>query len=205
MPSKSVITIAMTDGAHAGEIARAAAERLGYRYVNTQIIDFAAEQAGVDPKTIAAVEHTKPLIARIMQSLAISSPDAQLTNNWAPLLDERPEYTALIKDVVRAVANEGKVVIGAHGASISLAGMPGLLRVFITASHDARVTRVASEQRVSLGDARKQVQNSDRERKAYFERFFNLGAEHPTHYDLVINTELLPMEAAVKVIAAAAE
>jgi CMP/dCMP kinase len=205
MPSKSVITIAMTDGACAEEVARGAAQRLGYRYVNDQVIDRAAEQAGVDAKTLAAVEHSEPLVARILRGLALGfAADPTAVYVPVPVSDERPAYRALIQDVVRAVAAEGNVVIGAHGASVTLAGTPRLLRVFLTAPIETRIARVAAERNLSAAEARKEVEHTDRERKGYFERFFKLSAEQPTHYDLVVNTEVLSAETAVGLIATAA-
>lgn len=204
MPSKSVVTVAMTDGAFAEEVAREAAKRLGYRYVDNEILDKAAELAGVDAKSIAEVEHTQPLVQRILRSLASMPMDVGGYVAAEFVMDESVAYRGLIQDVVRSVAADGHVVIGAHAASVTLAGMPGLLRVFVTAPGDVRASRIASARGCSAADARKQVEHTDRERQAYFDRFFHMGAERPTHYDLVVNTEVLAPEAAAGLIVTAA-
>lgn len=204
MPSKTVITIAMTDGAFAEEIAREVATRLGYRYINNEILDAAAEEAGVDAKTVAAVEHSESLIGRVMRSLASSPMEMGGYFSAEMVIDQTPGYRQLIQSVVRSIATEGQVVIGAHGASMSLAGSAGLLRVLVTAALETRVTRVAAERNISPADARKAVETTDRERKGYLERFFHIKNELPTHYDLVVNTEVLSVEAAAGLIASAA-
>ena len=204
MPSKSVITIAMTVGSRGEEVARDVAARLGYRYLNNEILDRAAEQAGVEATTIAAVEHSEPLVARIMRSLASLPMELGGYLSEELLVDETPTYRALIQSVVRSIAMEGKVVIAAHAAGISLAGTPELLRVFVTAPVETRITRVAAEQGISAVDARKAVAHSDHERERYFERFFHLSAELPTHYDLVGNTEVLSVETFAALIIGAA-
>lgn len=204
MANATVVTFAWTDGAEAEPIARAVARRLGFRYVNNEIIDRAAQQAGADSKAVASVEHRQPLLSRIMRAIAIAG-DAEVGVYDEAAADHSPEYRALIQEVVRQVASEGRVVIGTHGAGMRLAGTPGVLRVFVTASTETRVARVASERGISTAEARKEVEHGDHERKAYFERFFKVGHELPTHYDFVINTDVLPGDAVVGLITAAAE
>jgi shikimate kinase len=201
MSNPTVFTFAWTDGARAEAIARAAAARLGYRYVSDEIVARAAELAGVDAADIASAEHRETLATRIMRSLsAIPSPDFASAGAFS--LDRGPEYRALIQNVVDQLATEGSVVIGSHGAGMRLRGTPGTFRVFVTASPESRVARVAEERGLAEEAARKEVENTDRERKAFFERFFHLGAELPTHYDLVINTDALTVEQAVAIVVA---
>ena len=198
-----VLTVAFTDGAHAEAIGRAAAKRLDFRYVNDEVLDLAAAAAGVGTREVASVEQSESLIARIVRSLGnIPSPELGITAN-AMLSDTAPEYRAMIQEVVRRLADEGNVVIGAHGAGVSLAGTPGLLRVFITAPMETRIARVASERNVDEKSARHEVEHTDRERKAYFDRFFRVR-EEPALYDLVVNTGVLSEERAVAAILGAA-
>jgi len=53
-------------------------------------------------------------------------------------------------------------------------------------------------------DAEKAIRDSDRDRRDYFKRFHQISDEQPTDYDLVINTEALTPELAVRAIVAAA-
>jgi ribosomal protein L18 len=48
-----VVTIAMTTGARAEQVGRLVAERLGFQYINDEIIDRAAEHAGVSRQDVA--------------------------------------------------------------------------------------------------------------------------------------------------------
>lgn len=201
MSVPTVFTFAWTDGSHAEAIARATADRLGYRYVNDEIIDRAAELAGVDAAAIASAEHRESLATRILRSLsAVQSPEFGSLAEYG--LDRSPGYRAVIQHVIQQMAEEGTVVIGAHGSGVKLRGMPGTFRVFITASPETRVARVAEEQGISAEAARKQVENTDRERKAFFERFFDIRSEAPTHYDLVVNTDSLTVDDAVRIVMA---
>lgn len=61
-----VICISRFLGAGGEEIGRSFAGKLGFRYVDDEIIARAAERAGVDPETVEQVEHTPGLALRIL-------------------------------------------------------------------------------------------------------------------------------------------
>jgi cytidylate kinase len=200
-----VVTIALTTGARAEQIGRLVAEHLGFRYVNDEIIDRAAEQAGVSRQAVAEVEQSPTLITRIMNSLA-----AGMAAEWSGRsltgeeIDPSASYRRLIQAVIREVAAKRKAVILAHGASILLASSPGVLRVLVTASPSTRVARVATESGQDERQAKREIERADGERRAFFKRFYDLDQELETHYDLVINTDVLAPEAAARLIAYAA-
>jgi cytidylate kinase len=50
----------------------------------------------------------------------------------------------------------------------------------------------------------KSIKESDTARADYLRRFYNVSAELPTHYDPVINTDVLGIEQAAELIAHAA-
>ena len=54
------------------------------------------------------------------------------------------------------------------------------------------------------GEVAKFVNDSDAGRAAYFERFYGIEQEMPTHYDLVLNTDVLTVEDAAEVVLSAA-
>lgn len=201
-----VVTIAFTDGARAEEIGRRVATDLGFRYVDDQIVERAAEMAGVTAAEVAAVEHSQPLIGRILAALAMS---AAMDPSGAGVValaeaDPSPAYRALIREVILQTAGEGDVVIVAHGAGVLLAGMPGVVRVFVTASSEVRTARIAGEQHCSAKEAARIVEKTDRERAAYLQRFYGVSREQPTQYDLVLNTDRLAADDAARIIAFAA-
>ena len=207
MASCQVITVAMSDGADAEEIGREAAKQLGFRYINDEVVYAAAEKANVGPEEVESVEHTKSLVDRIFAALgSLSLADgSQLPPDWAfdrPAggRDESILYRNLIREVLWETGIAGKVVIGAHAASIQLAGMAGLLRVFVTGSPEKRAERYGSTKLVLPEDAKKHIEHGDHERQAYLRRFYDMHQELPTHYDLVVNTDVLPAAAAVQAI-----
>ncbi len=199
-----VICISRSLGAGGEEIGRTVAKELRFRYADEEIIIRAAEKAGVSPESVAKAEHTPGVIARILESMARTPMDLEVASAYAMTPHTLPGYEGLIEAVIRETASEGKVVIVAHGASIPLAGMRGLLRVLVTASPAARIARLAREANLAEGEAKKAIRESDRQRREYLRRFYNVPHELPTHYDLVVNTEFIALPQAAQVVLSAA-
>jgi cytidylate kinase len=199
-----VVCISKSLGAGGEEIGRMVANKLGFRYTDREIILRAAEKAGVSAESAAQAEHTPGLITRILESFS-SNPGPVVWWSYEALPSHAlPAYQGLFEEVILETANRGNVVIVAHGASIPLASIGGLLRVLVTASPRVRAERLSSEANLSASEARKAVADSDRQRREFLRRFYNIRQELPTHYDLVINTDVLtPSQAARLVVSAA--
>lgn len=200
-----VICISRFLGAGGEEIGRSVAGKLGFRYVDDEIIARAAEKAGVDPETVEQVEHAPGLALRILAGTAKLVADVQPWTAYLALLAETsPSYQQLIEQVIRETANAGDVVIVAHSASIPLAGMNGLLRALVTGTPARRAGRLAREAGLGEREAKKAIQDSDRQRRDYLRRFYAVHQELPLHYDLVVNTDALAPAPAAQVVLAAA-
>ena len=200
-----VVTISRTLGAGGEEIGFAAAMELGFRYADEEIILRSAEKAGVSPQTVAAAEHSPGLIARILEGMA-RTPPAPEGSGYTGWVGEPPlGYEELIERVIRETAAEGGVVIVAHAASFPLTGTEGVFRVLITAPHEVRTARLMRDAGMAEKDARKAIEESDRQRREYFRRFYGVREELPVHYDLVLNTDNLPISAAAELLITAAK
>jgi cytidylate kinase len=212
-----VVCISRAIAAGGEGIGETVAERLGFVYVDEQIITRAAQLAQVDPKLIAAAEHQKPLLQRLIDRLALAhSSIGPTTAGGAPTdgftaaqqdgyQGTEEDFRAFIRAAIHEVAEAGRAVIVAHAASMALTGFDGILRVLVTGSPDIRAARLAAARAINIEDAVTAVEESDRQRRHYFERFYNISEELPTHYDVVINTDVLTAERAVDIIIVAAQ
>ena len=197
-----VICISRTFAAGGEDVGRRVAEALGFRYVDEEIVEIAAEKAGLDPETVADAEKRRTLAMQLLDGLAWSA-SATMTPTFRPSAFTGEAEAALIRTVIGETAERGDAVIVAHAASIALAGRAGVLRVLVTAPPEVRGRRAAENTGVDEVAGAKLVRDSDRDRAAYLKRFYGLAAELPTHYDLVVNSEFLsPEEAAALVVQA---
>jgi cytidylate kinase len=212
-----VVCISRTSAAGGENVGQAVAQGLRFRYVDEQIIERAAQQAQVTPALGAKAEHRQPLLQRLLEnippgaelagivSLSTGVPvDAFVASPGPPRIDTA-ELRAMIQAAIHEVAGAGQAVIVAHAASMALANTEGVLRVLVTASTQTRAHRMADLERIVSEEAARRIAASDRERHEYFKRFYKLQQELPTHYDLVINTDVLTTAQAAAVIVAAAQ
>ena len=211
-----VVCISLTTAALGEQIGSLVAERLSFRYVDEQVIERAAQLAQVDPKLVEAVEHRQPLLRRLMEKLAAArdlvGPALAVGAPVFAVFQERQGYRAkpddlrlLIRAAIHQLASDGHAVIVAHAASMMLATRTDVVRVQVTASAETRARRLAAAQGIASDAAAEAIAISDRNRRDYFRRFYDLAQEQPTHYDLVVNTDVLTPEEAAEVIVCAAQ
>jgi CMP/dCMP kinase len=211
-----VVCISRTHAALGEAVGALVAERLDFRYVDEQVITQAARLAQVDPKLVAAVEQRQPLLHGLIDKLAAARHlvgPATLALGF-PVFAAASEHSGyhatpddlrlLIQAAIHAIADHGRAVIVAHAASMTLAERTDVVRVLVTASAETRAGRLVAAEGIAPEAAAAAVAASDRDRQDYFRRFHQVAHEMPTHYDVVVNTDLLAPEAAADVIVSAA-
>jgi cytidylate kinase len=210
--ARRIICVSHLTGAEGEAVARAVAERLGFRYLDEEIIETAAEWVDLDPSVVGAVERRKSLLGRIGEAIRTepvpSRPDASVQRpSGATAVREKPsdeDLRQLIRDAIKDVADEKDVVIASHGAAMVLAGRDDTLRVLVTAPQTTRARRIADTRKLDERQAEKVLADEDASRADYLKRFHNIERELPTHYDMVVNTHALAPGRAAELIALAA-
>jgi cytidylate kinase len=204
----SVLCVSHATGSGGDEIGKQVAERLGYLYVDEEIVARAAAEGGLDPGDIADEERRKSFAARFLETLAEGGGDAWTLGAPAAATmagSLRPaEIRDLIRETVAQTAARGNVVIVAHAASFALEAGPRTLRVLVTASPAVRAERIAATEGLDEAQAERAIKDSDAGRRDYLKRFYSVDQESPTDYDLVVNTDHLSLEQAAEIVLRAA-
>lgn len=192
-------------GAGGEEVGRLVAERLGYRYVNEEIVAAAAAKAGLDAEAVADAERRRSFIRRLLEGA--SAGDAVETYAFGGFVAATgtEDLRGVIRETIEEAAAQGDVVIVAHAASFALAGRPDVLRIFVTAPAPTRAERSAQAEGLESKEAAKAIKDSDKARADYLRRFYEIDDELPTHYDLVVSTDVLSVEQAAEIVAHAAQ
>jgi uncharacterized protein len=203
---RRVVCIARTDGAAGEEVGRLVADRLGFVYVDAEIVAHAAARGGLDPAVVADAERRRSLIRRVLDALAETGEGGFGGFGPAVATNEpsEEEVRVLIREAIAETVERSRVVIAGHGASQMLEAGHAYLRVFVTASRATRAARLADSEQIDLARAERLIKDSDASRAHYLRRFYGLADEAPTNYDLVLNTDTLSPEAAAALISQAA-
>jgi cytidylate kinase len=202
-----VVCISRALGAGGEEVGRLVADRLGFVYVDEEIVSRTAAKAGIDAASVADEEQRTSLVARMLQALGQSGAESLAVGGGPPpRLDDEPTGEALrvlIRETISQTAAQGKVVIVAHAASYAVSAGDDSLRVLVTASPETRAKRLAESQGLDESGGARAVKDSDAARRDYLKRFYGVE-EAPTHYDLVVNTDVLSFDRAAELVAVAA-
>lgn len=204
-----IITLARQLGSGGGQVGELVAQRLGFVYVDREILRRAAEQAGVDAATLEDTDERRPSILELMSSAIVGYqlplvPEYMPPDVLLPATPSRDAYRRLIEDVMRDVASRGNAVIVGRGGQVILKNVQPALHVFIYAPFETRVRRIAERDGISEAEARNRARESDRNRSGYLKTYYGAEWQDPGLYDLVLNTGRFSLEESVDLVVAAA-
>jgi cytidylate kinase len=206
--TRTVVCISHSSGAGGEEVGRLVAERLGFLCVDEEIVARAAVKGGIDAAEVADEERRKSLAVRVLNAMARGGGDAWAFGGSVPLRSgeelDSDDIQALIRETIEQTAARGNAVIVAHAASHAISPGPAVLRVLVTASPHTRAARVSDAEGLDQADTARALKDSDAGRADYLKRFYDVGEELPTHYDLVFNTDSLTIERVAELVAEAA-
>lgn len=180
-----VITISRQLGSLGFQVGKATAELLGYRLVWRDLINQAAILAGAPEVALAMFDEFNLL-------------------GIEPTAQQFKDYIRVVNQVIREMANEGRIIIIGRAGQVLLRDDPRVLHVRVIAPPAVRMARVAGFRGVTPDAAKAQIQASDRSRKNYLRRFYQVNWDDPVLYDLVINTGQITINTAAETICHAA-
>jgi cytidylate kinase len=217
-----MITVSRQMASEGCKIAAEVAAMLGFRLVDREIIHRAAEEAGVPKIALQeiAFEGRRDLADRILRAVNAMPPVPSTAETWrretaasvrrpfggifSPAV---PSFTVTLKDyidmvgmVIRDLAREGNVVIAGRGGQVLLRDMPRALHVQIVAPYQQRVIVLAERDGISQEEAARRVKASDQARRDYMRRYHRVDWLDPILYDMVINTNKIPISLAASMI-----
>jgi len=177
-----VITISRTLGSGGSEVGRLLARRLRYRYFDREELEKVARRhkylrADVD----VLDEKSVPLFDSLF-------------------LDKPKEYLSFLHDAICDAAEEDNLVLVGRGGQAILRDLTTAFHVRLDAPLDIRVSRVMERLGLDEAQARKRIKDEDNERARFVEQAFGVDWADPTQYHIVVNTGLMDLETAAKVI-----
>lgn len=112
------------------------------------------------------------------------------------------DYLRHLMKVVGTIARHGRAVIVGRGGNF-IVPADKQFGVRVVCPLEERVKNVARAFGVPLEEARQRVIRRESRRRAFVRQSFNADISDPLHYDMVINTGRIPMEAAVHAVVCA--
>jgi cytidylate kinase len=194
------VTISREYGSGGGEIAARLAGKLGWQLVDHEIVQRVAQQLNISLAEAEEVdERGESTVSYILSSLRAVHPTMFAATPDPTMLDRQAIVEAL-QTVVEAAANREHVVIVGRGSQIVLKGKRDVLHVRIVAPLEKRIAYVMRREGLNQDDARSRIQMKEHDRQRYLQAEYQERADNAVLYDIIVNTAVLDLDAAVELI-----
>ena len=177
----SAISISRQMGSRGDELAQQIAEKLQWQCISREVINQAAQAAGVPQMALAEIDELNIF-------------------NLRPSIEERQAYQRQVERIIHDLAKKGQVVIVGRGGQIILQEQPSVLHVRIVAPLEVRIAWLQEARHVSVEATKSRLAKSDRTRIDYLWRNYGQHLDDPTLYHLIVNTGRLELSQAVNLV-----
>ena len=180
------ITISEMIGTNGEKIARKVAEELKYTFYGTKELFEAADTMGSLSDIKKLDEKAPALLER--------------------LFSEKPKiYLDRLQSVIYELAKKGNAVFFGRGGKFLLQSFDCAFHILVTGSMEKRIQRVMEEKGVGREVAEKIINRSDHDKRGFIRFAYDEDWLNSQLYDLLLNTDKLSPDSAVKIILDAAK
>jgi cytidylate kinase len=183
-----VITISREPGSGGSEIARRLAKALDMDLIGAQIIQHVADSAKMSRRVIEALDEKEVTFRETLLS--------SLFGEYRPWPGE---YLQHLTRVIGTIGVFGNVVIVGRGANHVLPPEKAF-KARIIAPLEYRIKHFMEDRGYTRAEAEQYVIKTENDRKAFVRKFFNVDVAEPRHYDIIINTGTMTLDAATTII-----
>ena len=185
----TIVTVEREYGSGGNEIAKLLSERLGWKLWDQLLTEEIARLAQC-PKAVVEVreERTDPLYYRLFKSFLRGSYEGSINAHKLKLVDSE-SILRITERVVLHAASKGNCVIVGRGSQYFLENRPDTLRTFLYAPREDKVQRLMSRGKAEQ-EARELVENVDRERGDFIQKYFQVEWPTRSMYHVMINTSV---------------
>ncbi len=203
MTTSTIYTFEREFGSGGHIVGERLANKLGIPFYDSQIVDLAAKNAGVNRKLFEGYDE-KPtnsfLYSLVMGTYTTMNPVSQTPN-----LNISDRLFAEEADIIREAADKGPCVIVGRCSSYILRDRPNVVRTFITADLKTRVEHAINDLGMSPNRIEDEICKRDKKRSNYFNYYSGQKWENASSYDLTISTSKVGYDGAVDMILAFGE
>lgn len=183
----AIITISHQMGAGGSEIGMGLAQRLGYHYVDQELLQDAVRRYGLIEEKLSHLDESKPTLFERFDA-------------------ETRHYITILQTTLLEFAETDNAVLMGRGGQWLLRGIPHVLRVRVIAPFEHRVRQWIKRTAEVGGEAPNQraaadlLRRDDSEKAGRMRYLYEVDIADPALYDMVVNSEKLRNEAAVEMI-----
>jgi|ERR1700677_18889 cytidylate kinase len=203
------VTISAGYGAGGSIIAPEVARQLGLPLLNRAISSRVAAQLRVSVQEAEGGVIRRSMSGRFLAVLAPlaggvlgAGTDCAPPEAAVPPPDDAAFFRDQAETIMRNALVTGAVILGRAGGT-AFRDEPGVVRVRLFGTAEARIAQAARIEHVDVATARQRLPEVDRARAQYVRRLYGVDIDDPDLYHLQIDSTALPLDACVSLIVAA--
>jgi cytidylate kinase len=199
MSENIIVTIARQCGSGGREIGELLAQRTGMVYHDKSLINLAAEKSGMNPEILKnADEKATP---SFLYSIAVGAIGMVPFSHGMPYdTPVNDKLFVLQSEIIEEETKKYPCIFVGRCADFILREHSKLVRVFIYASPEKRIERIAKTNEVDEVEAKNLMNKIDKKRANYYNYYTSQKWGKSENYDLMIDTTKIGIEGAVELI-----
>lgn len=191
--NKLIINVGRQFGSGGRLVAQSLGKKLGIKVYDQELITKAAEESGFSKDLFAKSDEKRNLFALssfIVDVGRFGSADNYMNDN---------QLFVIQSNVIRSIADKESAIFIGRCADYILRDRP-CLDVFVTATEEVRIKRVASRMNISPEQAQAMMRKQDRTRETYYNYFTFGNWGVASNYDLCVDSSILGIDGTADMI-----
>ncbi len=196
---KTIITVSREFGSGGRSIGKLVAQRLGYEFYDSALVNEVAKRCGFSPRFIEENGEYASARSSLLFSLATASqPTLDSVSMFDKLYIEQCKF-------IEELAQKGSCVIVGRCADYILRDRKDCLHVFIHADMESRARRIVERYGEKDKSPEKRLIEKDQKRKVYYKNYTGRSWGQAQNYDLCLDSGTLGVELCSELIVQAAQ
>jgi cytidylate kinase len=194
----AVITISRQFGSGGKTIGKMIADRMGYTFADSDILQEIAKEANVSQQWVESFEkEAGTKLSRIISSMVSQRWLDRILKDERGYLDERIYLDYLVL-IIAKMADEGDVVILGRGSQYILNDHPDAFHILLIDEIENRIKFLMKHYDINEKRATRIINNEDKRRMGLYSKLGKKDYDSPSLYHLVINMSRFSLEKAAK-------
>ena len=196
----AVITISRQFGSGGKTLGKMIADRMGYTFADSDILQEIAKEANVSPDWVESFEkEAGTKLSRIISSMVSQRWLDRILKDERGYLDEQIYLDYLVL-IIAKMADEGDTVILGRGSQYILDDHPDAFHVLLIDEIENRIKFMMEHYDMNEKRAARVVNNEDKRRMGLYSKLGKKDYDSPSLYHLVLNMSRFSLEGAAKLV-----
>ncbi len=190
--TNTIITIGRQYGSAGREIGYKVADELGIKLYDKEMLDRAAKESGICQELFET--HDEKPTNSFLYSLVMDTYSLEYTSGSYTDMPINHKVFLAQFDAIKKIADEGPCILVGRCADYALEEYENVVRLFIYADLDVRISRIARIYDLTDAKAKDLILKTDKKRSSYYNYYSNKKWGAADSYDFCLNSSKLGIQ-----------